>query len=148
VIDERMRNLMMAALDGEIAKRDRRELDAAIEASDDLEGEWDRLQRLKEVTGTMRLESPPDRIWQDYWSSVYSRMERGVAWIFLTVGAVVLVSWSVWQAVDEIFQSSDAPWFLKVGTVSLIVGTVILLVSVIREKVFVNRRNPYKDVHQ
>lgn len=148
MIDERMRNRMMAALDGEQDEAERQELVDALARDAELAAEWDRLQRLTEVTRTMTFEIPPDQVWQDYWSSVYSRLERGVAWIFFTIGAVVLISWGVWNAVKEVFRSSDAPWFVEVGTLCLIVGTVILLVSVIREKLFVNRRNPYKDVHQ
>jgi hypothetical protein len=40
------------------------------------------------------------------------------------------------------------PWFLKVSLLALTVGTVVLLVSVVREKVFVGRRQRYKDVER
>ncbi len=146
--ENRLRHLMMAALDGEVDEEGRRELEGKLKADPDLKAEWDRMVLVKEVTNDMKLNSPPEKIWVEYWSSVYSRIERGVGWIFFSLGAIVLVSYGAWKAVEDLVAAADVPGFVKVAVIALLVGTVVLGVSVIREKLFIRRNDPYKDVHQ
>lgn len=143
---DRLRELMMAALDDELDPGQRQELDDALRADPLLRGEWDQLRRVKEVTGVMTLRAPSDRLWQDYWSSVYSRIERGVGWVLISIGAIVLLSWGAWQWVGDVLDTQDMPWFAKAAIFAVVAGVVVLLVSVIREKLFVRRSDPYKDV--
>jgi len=77
---------------------------------------------------------------------VYRRFERGAAWILVSVGAIVLLSWGLWQAVQDILGDTELPTFIKAGILALVAGGVILLVSVIREKLILRRSDPYKDV--
>lgn len=142
---DRIRQLMMAALDGEIDADDRRALDEGLTRDPDARAEWDRLRRVKEMTRHMTLRNPPDEIWGQYWTSVYRRIERGVSWVLISIGAIVLLSYGGWRAIGGLV-AADLPWFLKGAVVALLVGLVVLLVSVAREKLFAHRRNPYKDV--
>jgi len=141
----RLQQLMMAALDNELVDRERREFEELLQRDDNARAEWERMRSVQEVTQTMSYSAPADRIWQEYWGSVYSRIERGLSWILISIGAIVLLSYGGWQAVNELIDA-EMPVAVKVGVFALLVGFVILLVSVIREKVFMQRRNPYKDV--
>ncbi|MFQ5690833.1 MAG: hypothetical protein ACE5HQ_11235 [Gemmatimonadota bacterium] len=143
---ERIRHLMMAALDGELEDSERGELDAALRADSALREEWRRLRRLKEVTDTMSLREPSREVWDGYWAGVYRRLERGIGWILASAGAIVLVSWGVWEGVREMWLDRDTPLPVKAAVLALIVGLAVLLVSVIREKLFVRKEDPYKDV--
>ena len=140
--------MMMAALDGEVSAEERNELDRKLASDPELRQEWDRLRRVKEVTSSMGLKRPPDEVWDDYWTSVYSRFERGLAWILVSAGAVVLLSFGLWELVGHILADSDLPGFVKISVFALMVGLVVLLVSVIREKLFTRRRDPYKEVQR
>lgn len=80
--------------------------------------------------------------------SVYRRVERGIGWILLSVGAVVLFSYVLWEVVRELVGDVTIPWYVKGGGLALLVGIVILAVSVIREKYFVFRDDPYRDVNR
>jgi ferric-dicitrate binding protein FerR (iron transport regulator) len=146
--DDRLRGLMMAALDGEIDDEGRRELDAALAADPDLRAEWDSLGRTKQATARVALRSPPEEVWDGYWNSVYNRTERGIAWILITVGAAVLVGWGAWAALDALLQDTVLPTFLKFAILVLVAGGALLLLSVIREKWFTARRDPYKGVQR
>lgn len=144
--DERVRQLMMGALDGELSPGDRDELAHVLQHDPVLQQEWQQLQRVKEVTQTMSLRHPPEETWDRYWTGVYRRLERGVAWILVSIGVIVLLSWGVWQAIQDILGDTALPAFIKAGILALIAGTVILLVSVVREKLILRRSDPYKDV--
>jgi len=143
---ERARRLMMKGLDDELSARERVELERLLASDPALRREWDRLVRLKEVTAAMALRPAPDDVWRDYWESVYRRLERGFGWVLFSLGAIIVGSYGTWHGVRALLADTSLPWIVKVGTLTLGIGVVILLVSVIREKVFLGRRQRYKDV--
>ena len=146
--DERIRQLMMGALDGELNERDRTELDRELGADPELRREWERLKRVKEVTSTMVLRSPPEEVWETYWKSVYHRLERGVGWILLSLGAMIALAYGLWRAALELMADTSIPGFVKGSILAAILGGVIIVVSVIREKMFVKKLDPYRDIQR
>jgi ferric-dicitrate binding protein FerR (iron transport regulator) len=141
---DRAHALMMAALDGEASPADRQELEALLAGSAELTAEWQRFRRLKEVTASMKLHHPPEEIWDRYWMTTYRRTERGIAWILLAAGALVLAGYWVWHAVEAFFADTGAPLLLRAAIAAVAVGGLILVVSVVREKLFTARRDPYQ----
>jgi ferric-dicitrate binding protein FerR (iron transport regulator) len=145
---ERVHQLMMGALDGELDRSEQAELDGLLAATPALQAEWQRLKQVKEVTSTMALRTPPKEVWETYWTSVYSRLERGVGWILASVGAIVLLAYGLWTAAQDLMADASIPGFIKAAVFATLLGTAIVLVSVAREKWFVYRSDPYKDVQR
>ncbi len=143
---ERLRQLMMAAVDKEITAAEQVELDAAIADDPALAAELDGFRRLRDVTGTVRRRPPPPEVWDGYWDGVYRRLERGFAWILASLGATVVAVWGSVRFVQEVLSDTDAPLFIRWSILALSAGLVILFVSVARERWFVGRTDPYKDV--
>lgn len=141
---ERAQALMMAALDGEILPADRAELEALLARHADLAAEWRRFTRVKEVTSGMSLRHPPEEIWDRYWDSTYRRVERGIAWILVSAGATVLAAFWIWHAVEAFLADTSMPAGLKLAIAAVALGLFILAFSVVREKVFMARRDPYQ----
>ena len=141
---DRARALMMAALDGEISPADREELDLLIARTPEIESEWRRMRRVKEVTSGMALQNPPEEVWDRYWVSVYRRTERGIAWALVSAGVVVLAAYGLWHAAESLLADTGLPGYVKVAIVGVAIGTAILIVSVVREKLFTSRRDPYE----
>ena len=146
--DERARQWMMMALDGEITPEERRELERLLESDPALKKEWDTMSRVKSIAKDVLYAEPPREIWDDYWNSVYNRTERGIGWIFASIGAIVIGCFGFYEFVRAFLQEADAPWLLKGGVLALGFGLVILAVSVIRERIFTHRRDPYKEVQR
>jgi ferric-dicitrate binding protein FerR (iron transport regulator) len=145
---ERARHLMMAALDGELGPEDRAELDGLLAADASLREEWERLNEVKEVTGTMGYTEPPEEVWETYWVSVYNRVERGVGWILLSLGALVVTGYGIWQGVEALLADTGLPGFFKIALFVAALGGLILLLSVAREKLFTRRRDPYREIQR
>jgi ferric-dicitrate binding protein FerR (iron transport regulator) len=145
---ERIRGLMMAALDQECSPAERRELEEALQLNPELHSEWRELQRVKEVSGMMSVRKPPEEVWSSYWAQVYARNERKVAWLLVSIGAVILLSWGLWQLIINVLGEMGLPDFIKFAIGLLSVGIVVLFVSVVREKLFVNKHDPYKDIER
>ncbi len=145
---ERARRLMMAALDGEISPEERSELDTMLEANSEIREEWEQMNRVKEVTSAMALREPPEEIWGEYWTSVYNRTERGIGWLLVSLGSIVLLAYGAWKWVEAVFQTDDLPLLPKVAILGVAFGLSILVVSVIREKLFTKKHDPYKEVQR
>jgi len=145
---ERVNRLMMAALDGEISPDERRELDAVIDSHPEVRREYEMLGRVKEVTGTMTYNKPPEEVWDRYWTSVSNRVERGIGWILVSVGAVVVGSYAAWKWLEAIWGETGLPLFVRLAILALAAGLLILAVSVVREKIFTYRRDPYKEIQR
>lgn len=141
---DRAQALMMAALDGEITPADRRELDALVARDPVLADEWRRMTRLKEVTATMTLQHPPEEVWDRYWHSTYRRAERGVGWILLSLGALVLTGYGLWHAAGALLADTETPTVVRAAIAATALGLIVLAISVIREKFFTSRRDPYQ----
>lgn len=145
---ERVRELMMKVLDEELDAGEHEELERLLGSDPELREEWNRLERLKEVTSNMSMRKPPEEMWAGYWTSVYSRFERGLAWILVSLGAIVVGSYGAWYGVRDLMADADLPILVKWGILALIVGIVILLVSVLRHRLFVSRTDPYKEIER
>lgn len=146
--DERIRQLMMSGLDEELSAEELKELENVLRANPALRDEWSRLLRVKEVTKSMRLRRPPDKVFDDYRMSVYSRLERGIGWILLSIGAIVLLSYAAWEGVQALIADAAMPWFIKGAILAATIGLVVLFVAVVREKVFMRARDPYKEIQR
>jgi len=145
---EQVRRQMMAALDGELSGEERAELDRALAEDNELLGEWERLGKVKEATEQMRYREPPEETWEHYWVSVYNRLERGFGWVLISIGALVLVGYGTWHALGELLGDSAVPGFIKLAIFAGLFGGLILLFSVIREKLFVHKGDRYKEIQR
>ncbi|MCL7970426.1 MAG: hypothetical protein M8865_03460 [marine benthic group bacterium] len=143
---DRTQELLMRALDDELSPEERTELDLLLADDPILRAERERLGRLKEVTGEMKLRNPPEQLWDDYWNSAYSRMERGIGWILVSFGVIVVGGWATWQFVTELIADTEMPPLIKAGILAGSLGLVILTVSVLRQRLFVRKTDPYKDI--
>jgi hypothetical protein len=142
----RTKELLMRALDEELSPQERTELDLLLADDPTLRAERERLGRLKEVTGEMKLRNPPEQLWDDYWNSAYSRLERGIGWLLVSFGVIVVGGWATWQFVTELIADTEMPPLIKAGILAGSLGLVILTVSVLRQRLFVRKTDPYKDI--
>ncbi len=91
----------------------------------------------------MKYKEPPDEVWERYWSKVYNRLERGLGWILTSIGAISLLFYGGFKAIESLIKDPTLAVFLKVAILVLLAGVVILLVSVVRERIFVYKKDKY-----
>ena len=139
---DRAHALMMAALDDECSNAERREFDALLAARPELAADWSRLRRLREVTMTLEIARPPEEIWDRYRRSALHRAERGLAWSLIAVGGGILAATSLWLWIES-WLASDLPVLVKIALGAVMVGAALLVVSVVRERWVLSRRDPY-----
>ena len=96
----------------------------------------------------MQFRKPYKEVWEIYWGAVYNRLERRIGWILLSIGGMILLFFGGYKAVEGIIQDSSLPLILKIGILAVLGGAVVLLVSLLREQIFVQKRERYKEVEK
>jgi ferric-dicitrate binding protein FerR (iron transport regulator) len=142
------RHLMMAVLDAEASEEQVQQFERLLAQDDGLRAEYEQMRSLKELTVSSKPLEPPHEIWDSYWQGVYRRLERRVGWLLFSLGAIVLVLFAVWEAGKEWIMDASIPLWVRLAGISVAAGTTILLVSVIREKVFLHKSERYKDIQR
>jgi hypothetical protein len=142
------KELMMGYLDDELSDEQKRRFEEHLAGCPECTGELKQFKKLKAITDEVTLAEPEDKIWQDYWSGVYNRIERGLGWVVFSVAAILLTIYGGFRAIDEIIKDPNVEITLKIGLLALIAGLAILFVSVLRERIYFWKKDRYKDVRR
>ena len=145
---EKMKELISSYLDSELCEEDRQLVEEHLEMCTECRREYGEMVKFEEVMGKMALKQPPKEAWKVYSESVYNRIERGIGWILLSIGAMIVLFFSGYQIVKGFIQDPSIPDIVKIGILAGLGGAVVLLVSVARERLFVNRRERYKEIEK
>lgn len=144
--NDRLKELLTAYADGELDEEGRREVEKRLAESENLRRELESLQKMKSLTSHMQLAQPEEEVWNMYWNQVYNRIERGIGWILLSVGAIILLSFGAFHFVQDFLFDPEPPLIIKIGVSTATLGVIILLVSVLRERLFIRKTERYKEI--
>jgi predicted anti-sigma-YlaC factor YlaD len=143
---EQIRILLSGMIDGELESGEKKTVSDHLVTCYACREEFARLKKLKEVTDDMKYFDLPDRLWAGYWHGIYSRLERGIGWILLSIGAVLILVFAAWNFLQNFLLDPSVPLYLKAGVSALILGLIVLLVSIVRERLFSKRHDRYDEV--
>ena len=145
---ENIKELMMGYLDDEISNEERKIFEEHLIQCEDCTSELEEYKKLKEVTDTMQLTEPEDKVWKAYWSGIYNRIERGTGWILFSIGVIILMCYGGYKVVEEIIADPKIGVFVKIAIFAIIGGFSILLVSVMRERLYFWKKDRYRLVRR
>lgn len=134
--------------DGELTAEQKKVVEAHLLECPECRHEFEDIGKFEEVMDKMELKQPPKETWQVYGSSVYNRLERRIGWIFLSIGAIILLFFGGYQLVESIIKDPSTPLVLKIGILAFMGGIAVLLVSLGREQIFVRQRERYKEIEK
>ncbi len=135
-------------LANEITKAELEELNSILSKDKKLKEEFEEQKKVKEILRKMELKNPSQEIWDAYWLSVYNRIERGLAWILISIASIILLSYAALQEIDRLLADTTTPTIIKYAIFAFILGAVILLVSLLREKIFTLKKDKYKEIQR
>jgi predicted anti-sigma-YlaC factor YlaD len=142
------KELMMAYLDNELNEEQKRAFEEHLAGCPDCTRDLAEFRKLKRMTDSVTFVEPEDRVWEQYWSNVYNRIERGIGWILFSVAAILLLIYGGFQAIESIIEDPAVGVLMKIGLLALLGGLVILFVSILRERVYFWSRDRYRDVRR
>lgn len=132
---------LMRYLDGEMTPEERIQVEGALARSTELQRELALFRALKtEIQG---LSFHPAAYRTSVWDRVNAHVNRPVGWILLLGGLAAWMTYGVY-----VFATSSVPPWEKLWTGAIAIGILMLLASVIWERLREWETDPYKDVHR
>ena len=147
-MNEKFLILQEKYFDDELSADEKSEFNKMLETNADLKMEFEEQKRIKEVLRKMRLKNPSREVWDSYWMGIYNRIERGIAWVVISIGALIFFGYASYEMVNAFINDTQTPPLAKFGITLLIFGALILIFSIIREKIFTSKRDKYKEVQR
>jgi ferric-dicitrate binding protein FerR (iron transport regulator) len=123
-----IRILLTGYADGELGPEDRARVEEALAKDPELRKELAELRRLKDAL--IGIDAMSDAEVEAFWGTVYNRLERRVAWILLLAGTAGVVGAGCYL----FFTHEWAHWSVKLAGASGLLGTLLLVGSVWRER--------------
>lgn len=131
----------MSFLDGELPPEEHARVASALAEDTELARELAIYRAMKSQLGGLTFE--PGHLRRSVWDEVDRRLTRPIGWMLLVGGAAV---WTLYGAYVFAAGPSD-PW-QKLATGAVVIGTLLLLASVIWERYREYLSDPYRDVQR
>ncbi len=144
--DKNYKIMLSGYIDGELSPEEITEFENYLKSDPELQKELETFRKLKEVTGAMKYADVPEVVWENYWAGLYRKLERGLGWVFLSIGVIIFAAFACYHLVQDFFLDSAQPIILKIALACGILGVIILLVSIIRERIFASTHDRYDEV--
>ena len=144
--DDTFKPLLMGYLDEELTELEVLRMEEHLRECQGCSAELEEFRRLKEVTHNMRVVTPDEKYWEQYWSSIYNRLERRIGWILISLGAILLTSYGLYYLVSSLLLQGNIPIIVRIGVVALVVGFCTLIISGLRERIFLARSDKYERI--
>ena len=142
--DEKIQQLMMKAVDGVASREEEESLAEAIRGNERWEAELRAFRKIKEVTENMKFKELPDSYWSGYWIDVYRRTERAIGWILLSIGLMVVLGFFAYTGLSRFYVDPKVSVFLKVGVSFAVMGGIVMIGSIVRERLFARKQERYE----
>lgn len=142
------KDLMMGYLDNELNEEQKKQFEEHLAGCPECAGELKEFQKLKAITDEVTLVEPEDKLWQDYWTGIYNRIERSIGWMIFSVSAILLAIYGGFKLIETIITDATTGLLLKIGLLALIIGLAILFVSVLRERIYFWSKDRYRNVRR
>lgn len=139
---------MELALEGELSAEEKKEFDDLLRNNPKLEAEFSEQKKIKEVLMNMSIKNPGKEFWDGYWVSIYNRIERGIAWVLISISAIVIAGYGIYEAITNLLAETNIPVFMKFAIIVLAIGITILVFSLLREKITVSKKDKYKEIQR
>ncbi|MCP5104956.1 MAG: hypothetical protein GY950_16335 [bacterium] len=141
---EKYKGLMMGLMDGELSGEEAGEVNSHLIRCEACREEYAELQKTSDKLKDISLAEPYDAVLDRVWKSPYSRLSRNFGVFMILGGWVVLLVYSIFEAL----RSSQEAFLPKTTMAVMVVGFVILLVSVLRDRIKTYKSDPYKEVQR
>ena len=136
--------LLMGYADGELDEGERPRIEEHLAGCPDCAAEVKRYEELTEMTRRVQFVEPTDVEWARFWDSVFNRLERGAGWIFVILGAILILSYGIYGLIV----SPDISLLPKIAILTLGIGFALLFLSVLRGRLRVRKVDRYRRIQR
>lgn len=142
--DKEIEVLLSGYLDGELTQQERQKVGVYLERDERYREILAELERVKTETERLHYEEPSSGDWKTMEKSLVQDVSRGLGWIILSIWAVALTSYGLW----ELAAAPDEPLIGKLLVFGFFLGVALLFCSVLTQRIHESRTDKYKGVYK
>lgn len=147
-MNERFIYLTENYFDENLSPAELKEFEEMLAENETLASEFQEQKNIKEVMAKMKMKNPSAEVWDGYWMGIYNRVERGLAWVAVSIGALIFLGFMSYEIVNAFINDTETPGLVKFGIAAMTFGFLVLLFSVVREKYFTHKKDRYKEIQR
>ena len=140
--------LLMGYLDGELSPDEEKRIEKHLTECKECTEELERYKKLNDIVQPMDFVTLEDKLMENYWSKGYRKIERNLAVFFLFASLSILTGFGIMQIVIKIWNSAVIPLPIKFSIFAVLTGGTALLLSILREKLFLRKKQRYSDIRR
>ncbi len=142
------KNLLMGYIDGELSQDDKERIEHHLAECKECAQELELYQKLNEIVQPLEFITLEDRLMSNYWRKGFRKIERNTAMFLLFAGLSILAGFGIVQFVIKVWYATDLPQFIKIAVFTSLAGGITLLFSIIKEKLFLSKKQRYSDIRR
>jgi len=141
---ESFHGLLVGLLDGELTPDETREINAHLTRCAACRAEYEQLRETTGRLAAISFREPDDAVLAQVWKSPFSRLARNTSLALIVGGYAGLIGYGLF----ELLTSGTKELPAKTGLAAIVLGFLILLVQLIRERVKTYKTDPYKEIER
>jgi anti-sigma factor RsiW len=141
---EPFKGLLVGLLDGELTPDETRQVNDHLTRCAACRAEYEQLRETTGKLAAISFQEPTDAVLAQVWKSPFSRLARNTSLFMILGGYAVLIGYGLF----EILTSGTKELPAKLGLAAIVLGFLILLAQLIRERVRTYKTDPYKQVER
>ena len=139
---EKYQGLLMGLIDCELNPDEAKEVYDHLVRCASCRQAYDELKAASNKMESILPHQPSDEELESLWRAPYSRWTRLSGLILIMAGWIVLIGYIVFQYVVR----GETPLLPRLAAVAVIIGFLVLLISLIRERIIKYKSDPYREV--
>ena len=141
---EPFKGMLVGLLDSELTPDETRQVNDHLTRCAACRVEYEQLRETAGKLATISFQEPTDAVLAQVWKSPFSRLARNASLFLIMGGYASLIGYALF----EILTSGKKELPAKVGLAAIVLGFLILLVQLIRERVRTYKTDPYKEIER
>jgi len=139
------RVLLMGFIDGELSADEARRIEDHLAVCPACRGELATYQQLGLAADSLAKEEPVVNTGLA-WERIYDRIARGAGWLLLWVGMTLMAGWGLWVLGAEFLVDPEVPVVMRLGVGTFTLGSLLLLINFLRERIYRRKTERYDEV--
>ena len=136
------KHLMMGLMDNELTPEETAFVNRHLIGCETCRKEFDDMSRSLKKLGAVSFYGTADDELDRIWKTPFSRFTRNAGIVIVIAGWIILILYSLF----ETLRSGAEPALPKIAFLGIIIGLIILLYTVITDRLRVLKTDPYKEI--
>lgn len=139
-----IRELLSGYLDAELYQQQRQSVRVHLERCPACRAEYEALASQRDELRALQLPEPQESEWSNTMQRIAFKSTRITGWLLWIGGAVVLALYGLYAFLRD----PDVHVLERVGVLAVILGFVLLLITVLQERLAALKSDRYKDIQK